>query len=560
MKAINKYLMIALAALSLTGCKDYLTEIEPGKTLLEDYYVSPEAAVQNVTGCYVPLMWEYGMTYCAEWFIGDIASDDALKGGGNTGDMADAYDFENWRTNDQNALLLSVYRANFQGIGRCNVALKYLQPLDFNDETWTEEFKNRLLGEVYFLRGYYYFRLVRIFAGVPLITEVLDSDEKWGQPRASVDDVFNQCLKDFAMADSLLPHKDDAKLYTPADAGRATKGAAQAMLLKTNLYMASPYWQSKGVKKDPTACYNDAKNWGQKLINSGKYQLLGLETDGVYGDNFTLAGENGPESIFEIQYHNVNWGDYGNGSHFGFTAGSFTQILVRSRSSLIGAGWGFNHPTQNLYDEFEPGDFRREEAILNPDPEKIQTPAAELYLGNPYLNNKTGMYRDTLPDGSNGEGGWGNVLDHATRGQLNCRQIRLADVYLMYAEACAALNVNDSARIYLDKVRERAGMPTYGNYTFKVNGVEVTSPTLEQAIRHERRVELAMEGHRWFDLVRWYGANGGLKTFMETYQATEDPMVQSHIQTFVAGRHEIFPIPQEEIQLNPTKMEQNPGY
>ncbi len=81
-------LVLALCSLSMTGCKDYLTEIEPGTTLLEDFYTSTAAAVQNVTGCYVPLMWEYNHTYCSEWFIGDVASDDALKGGGSTTDMA----------------------------------------------------------------------------------------------------------------------------------------------------------------------------------------------------------------------------------------------------------------------------------------------------------------------------------------------------------------------------------------------------------------------------------------------------------------------------------------
>lgn len=560
MKTINKYFMIALAALSLTGCRDYLTEIEPDTTLLSDFFTSTDVAVQNVTGCYVPLMWEYGMTYCSEWFIGDIASDDALKGGGSTGDMADAYDFENWRTTNQNSLLLSIYRANYQGIARCNSALANITPLERLDEKWTESMKNRLLGEIYFLRGYYYFRLVRIFAGTPLINKVIDEESKWGQPRASVNDIYNQILSDFAMADSLLPVKS-SNLFAPEDLGRATRGAAQAMLLKTNLYMASDYWQSYGLSKSQADCYNDAVAWGDSIISSDEYDLF---PKADYGKNFTVADENGIESVFEIQYAAVGWGDYGNGSHFGFTAGSFTQQLVRSRSGQIGAGWGFNHPTQNLYDEFEDGDLRRDEAILDPDPALMETPAVEYYPGisggNKYLNNKTGMYRDTLPDGTNGDGGWGNVLPHATRGMLNNRQIRYADVLLMYAEAKLGLGDEPAAVKYINKVRARVGLGEVGTYTFKLNGVEVTSPTVEQCLRHERRMELAMEGHRWFDLVRWYGANGGLKTFMEAYQKTETKEVQDHLQTFVAGKHEIFPIPQEEIQLNPVPMEQNPGY
>lgn len=556
---MKKYFLftIMLVGLALTGCKSYLTEIEPMKTLLSDYYVSPTAAEQNVTGCYVPLMWEYGGTYFSEWFIGDIASDDALKGGGSTTDMSDAYDFENWRTTDQNGLLKAIYKANYQGIGRCNLALKYIEPLEFDDETWTPEFKNRLLGELHFLRGYYYFRLVRIFAGVPLVTRVLESDSEWGQPRASVDDCFKQILSDFEAAERLLPEKKST-LYTERDLGRATKGAAQAMVLKTNLYMASPYWQSYGLTKKADSCYTDAQKAGERLFQQvpAVYDL-----NPVYGDNFTIAGENGIESIFEIQYAAVSWGDYGSDyGGMGGTAGSFTQILCRSRSGQIGAGWGFNHPTQNLYDEFEPGDIRRDEAILTPDDAKMETPAVEYYLGNKYLNNKTGMYRDTLPDGSNGVGGWGNVLDHATRGPLNNRQIRLADAYLMYAEACLGANDEKTAKEYINKVRRRVGLEDVGNYSITINGTVIPNPTTLQCLRHERRMELAMEGHRWFDLVRWYGANGELKTVMEAYQKTETPEAQSHIQAFVAGKHEIFPIPQTEMQLNPTDMPQNPGY
>ena len=104
-------LWLACLAIALTGCRDYLTEIEPGTTLLNDFFTSTAAAEQNVTGCYVPLMWEYNNTYLSEWFIGDIVSDDALKGGGSTTDMADAYDMENWRTTSRNTLLHDRNRA-----------------------------------------------------------------------------------------------------------------------------------------------------------------------------------------------------------------------------------------------------------------------------------------------------------------------------------------------------------------------------------------------------------------------------------------------------------------
>ena len=531
------YIVLCGLVLSFASCKDYMTEIEPGTIPLEDFFVSTDAAVQNVTGCYTPLMWEYNRTYCPEWFIGDVASDDALKGGGNTTDMADIYDVENWRTTDQNTFALDFYQAQYQGIGRCNLALEYINKMEIGiDSAFTQDMKDRLLGEVHYLRAYYYFRLVRLFAGVPMTLEVLRSSEDWEMPRASVDVVFTQILSDLEQANAKLWLKSE---YPDADMGRATKGAAQAMLMKTNLYMASPYWQKHGLSKTAAQCYADAKAWGDSIINSGEYDLCPN-----YEDNFTCAGENGIESVFEIQYAEVAWGDYGEG--FGFTAGSFTQILVRSRNSVIGGGWGFNHPTQNLYDEFEAGDIRRDVAILIPDTsinKDYQTITEEIYLGNVMLNNKYGMYRDPSDVG----GGYGKWSLHATRGPLNNKQIRYADVLLMYAEVCLETGDAGTALTYINKVRSRVGLPD-------------ASVADNATLRHERRCELAMEGHRWFDLVRWEGVEGnGLKAHMDAYKAQESKDVQHHMQEFVAGKHELLPIPQEERQLDPL-LSQNPGY
>lgn len=531
--------IFVLCSLLLTSCKDYLTEIEPGTTLLEDYFSSTAAAQENLVGCYVPLMWEYNTTYCSEWFIGDIASDDALKGGGSTNDMADAYDFENWRTESSNSLLHDFYIAQYQGIARCNLSLKYISQMEVGiDEKFTQSMKNRLLGEAYFLRAYFYFRLVRVFAGVPLVTKIVDDTKDWSMPRASVDEVYTQILADLEMANQYLWKKSE---YLAEDAGRATKGAAQAMLMKVNLYMASPYWQKQTLTKSAAECFADAKAWGDSIIASGEYTLCPN-----YEDNFTIAGENGQESVFEIQYAEVAWGDYTwdyDWKGFGRTAGSFTQILIRSRSSKIGGGWGFDHPTQNLYDEFEAGDPRREVAILNPHDSLIETPAVEYYLGNKMLNNKYAMYRDSTYSGA-GFGQWGI---HASRGPLNNRQIRYADVLLMYAEACLGAGDAGTALTSINQVRDRVGLAPI-------------SAATDAALRHERRCELAMEGHRWFDLVRWEGVKGnGLKAHMDAYKALETEDAQSHMREFIAGKHEIFPIPYEEILLNPV-MDQNNGY
>lgn len=262
-------LSVVTLSFGMTGCKDYLTAQEPGVTMLADFFGSKEAAVQCVTGCYVPLMWEYNSTYYSEWFIGDIVSDDALKGGQNTNDMSAAFDMENWQTTPSNQILLDFYRAQYQGIARCNLALQNI-PNMATDTAFSSSLKNRLIGEAHFLRGYYYFRLLRVFGGVPMVTKVISSETEWEQPRASVESMFAQIKSDFEQANKYLWKRSELE---DAEVGRATKGAAQAMLLKVNLYEASPYWRSK-VTQNATDLYQAAKAWGDSIIDSHEYMLV----------------------------------------------------------------------------------------------------------------------------------------------------------------------------------------------------------------------------------------------------------------------------------------------
>ena len=550
---------VLFSMLFLSGCTDYLTAPEPGVTKATDYFSSGSACIFSVNACYSPLQWEYASTYCSEWFIGDIVSDDALKGGQNLNDMSAAYDMENWKTISNNDLLNDIYRANYLGIGRCNLALKNIPDVEL-DANMNASVKARLLGEAHFLRAYYYFRLLRIFGGVPLTLDVVESSDKWSMPRASISEMFNAIISDLEIAEQDLWLRSE---YKDEDMGRATKGAAQAMLMKVYLYMAGDFWQSKGVSLSASECYNKAKIWGDKVIQSSEYSL-----HPSYKDIFTLAGENGVESVFEIQYIEDPNSDYGaDAGGFGMTRGTFTVILTRSRSSKLGGGWGFNKPTQNLYDEFENGDKRREVTILNP-MGYIENDNEETYLGDRYVSRKYAMYdvigkNDTIA-GTGEYVGKDTVayysLTHATRGPINNKQIRYADVLLMHAEAALGAGDNATATNDLNEVRSMRGMATYPGYTFKVNGVEISSPSLLQAIRHERRVELAMEGHRWFDIVRWNGLDGtGVKAHMDAYKATETAEAQGQMAEFQAGKHEFMPIPSKQRELNPA-LTQNDNY
>lgn len=545
---------IIFLSLGLVSCEGWLGEESPMLNTVEDFFTSAETAGQSVIAAYVPLMWEYNNTYFSEFFIGDIASDDALKGGQNTADMAEAYDIDNFKTNAENTLLLQYYRAKFQGIQRANLAIEQISAMD-TDETLTEELKARFIAEAEFLRAFYYFQLVRVFGGVPLVITPIYGSDDWIQARASVDDIYARITADLESAQADLPDKNG---YAAEDLGRATSGAAQAMLLKAYLYWGNMK-ELSGDTGTADKYYEEARKWGSTFMTeqAGIYSLCP-----DYADNFTLEGENGPESVFEIQYMEEETSDYGEGN--GFTRGTFATMLQRSRSTAFGeAGWGFNKPTQNLFDEYEVADDgtadpRRDATILTPDDDEIDSPEQEIYLGCPYLSIKRtliGADRQYV------------ALAHDSRSPINYPVIRYADVLLLYAEASLECDDANTAKSCLEQVRSRARgtqdiLPEFPGYRipdwkagYAMHQLADTPEDLEMAIRHERRVELGMEGHRWFDLCRW----GIVKDVMDAYVAQETDEAKAETATFVEGKHELFPIPQEEIDLGQI-LGQNPGY
>lgn len=537
------YSALALATLSLSSCNDWLTEETPGTTNVSEFFTSLSTAEAVVNAAYVPMTWEFGTTYYPEWYFGDIVSDDALKGGQDINDGADLRELENFKANSDNEILLGYYRAQWQGIQRANLAIDEIPTTRIETEGDEAEkqakYRDRYLGEAYFLRGYYYFRLARMFGGMPLIDYVIKSSNQWAQTRSTMDETLNFAIEDFKRAENLLWEKDK---YSNEELGRATKGAAQAMLLKANLYRAD-YLRNAGNETEAQKYFAEAAKWGKEVINSRQYSLWPN-----YLDNFRLANENGRESVFEIQYTEEATSDYGGE---GYTRGTMTTILQRSRSSAFGeAGWGYNRPTQNLYNEYEAGDARRDETILIPTDEQIETPAQEIYCGDRMLNRKYAMYND-------GTNGGIYKLAHATRSPKNNIQIRYADVLLMYAEACCESGDLPSAKSALKEVRDRVGLSQFP-YTAVIQGQTVTfndnQEDLRKAIRHERRVELAMEGHRWFDITRW----GIAKETMDTYMTGETEEAKELYGTFQKGKHELFPIPSKEIDLS--GIEQNPNW
>lgn len=506
MKNISIYLMAVILSTGLfSACSEDFLNKEPQVDIVyENFYKTGDDAILSVNAAYSPLQWEFNHTYFNEWFFGDIVSDDALKGGNGISDMTDIFQLENFTGTASNEPLLEFYRAQFQGIYRCNLAITKIPDIA-PDDTMDLRLKNRLIAEAKTLRAFYYFRLVRIFGGVPKVTKILTPLE-YALPRASKDSIYSLIYSDLLSA---IPNMWQKSEYPSVDLGRVTKGTAEALLMKAYLY------NNKWL---------EARSWGDSLLAS-TYNLKP-----VYADNFTLAGENSIESVFEIQYMEEATSDYGDGN--GFTRGTFNTIMQRTRTGNL--GWGFCHPTIDLINEYETDDPRKQATITNPD--------ADSYLGNAYHSKKYALN--------------GYVLAHATRGPLNYKVIRFADVLLMYAEAACELNELGPAKNALERVRFRARggntlvLPEfpYGSYTNDQDG-------LRAAIRHERRVELALEGQRFFDLVRW----GIAAQVMNDYGNNESSLVKAHIQPFIAGKHELFPIPEGERNLNPN-LDQNPNY
>ncbi len=553
MKTKNKlYLLLALPGMFFSSCNDYLNFPKVATTKIEDSFTSSLAATQCATACYVPLTWEYqsGPGEFNEWFFGDVCSDDALKGSNTLSDMGTLFDLENFKTTSDNGALLGYYRTQYMGIFRCN--LVYEEVPKMSAALFAKDkpgLQNRVLAEASFLRAMYYFRLVRLYGGVPVVNHVIKTQADWKQPRATESGVYDQIFSDLKFAIKYLPERSG---YTAADLGRATKGAARALLIKA--YMN-------------THDYNDAKLQGDSIVNSGQYTLVPN-----YNDIFTVAGENNSESVFEIQYVTDPTSDIWSPNGLGSTRGNITPMMERPRwaTGTLIEGWGFNRPTQELYDEFEPGDPRRDAAIFAPDtfevkPSNDNTMNVNVYLGDRYTARKYSMMNpDTTWIASSGQ---------SSRGEINKKEIRYADVLLMYAEACLKQTTPDvnQAKWALEQVRNRARLtaggagvlPPFPNYTVQLEGVgqsgtkqlQDNADDLYLAIQHERRVELAMEGHRWFDLKRW----GLLSDVMNHYRESTKPQISTYMNPFVKGKHEIFPIPLQERDLN-SPMPQNPGY
>jgi hypothetical protein len=490
MKNIYKLLFVTILSFSVISCDDYV-DYDPSETytiVADDYFTSSSDYESALVGVYDVTQW---ILYNV--MIGEIASDNSLAGGESATDAIGLQKIDDMLHDPENDQLTSIWQFMYEGVNRANYLFENKDKLDFTR-------KDELYGEVHFLRAFFYFELVKIFGDVPLFTNSrLTAIDSGTLQRSSASDVYAQIESDLNAAIAALPAEKSVN-------GRATSFTAHALLGKVYLYQD---------KFDQAAAILDP------LI--GAYGLPERPAS-----VFLKSGENGAESVYEIQHtKDSNWyaWDYVPQG----TEGNFAVIHHGIRGyvgDVYQSGWSFNVPTQDLVDAFPAGDKRKDVSVLDIVKWADDTGAeyGEGYEHTGYFNHKY------IP--RQGESSAQQELNFGT----NYRAIRYADVLLMAAEANNRKSSPDTqaAQNYLNEVRKRA----FGNES---NASTSTGATLTQEIWDERRLELAGEGHRFFDLVR----TGQASTVLQSIG-------------FQAGKHEVFPIPQKEIDIS--NLTQNNGY
>ena len=496
----NSFLALAVI-LSMGACKKDFVDIQPeGQFLSENYYANEEQAYGGLIGVY-DVMRKYAGGFENIVTMMNAGSDDHYAGGGGASDGAGIQGFSNYTINS-NIMPGSFWNDHYQGIFRANILLARLPDVPMADGV-----KARFEAEAKALRANYYFNLVRLFRNVPLLLEPLNASNMYDVVQASPEDVYAQIEKDLSEAIPVLP----PTVPLATEAGRFTKGAAQALLGKVYLY------ENKGSLA--------AEQFAEVNGTPGQPSQYGYQLLPNFSDLWIFGNKFNSESILEATHtsaSNADWGFWGSGADEGNTI----NIMVGPRSYSrpagstapdLPSGWSFNVFTQDFYD-FMKGDPRFDATVF--DLKALKAAGEADYIGG-YQN--TGYFLNKfLPHSSDVRTGGGAM-------ELNYQQdyyvIRLADTYLMEAEALGASG--SRAQALLDAVRARVGLPSI--------------PVSMQTIKDERRRELAGEGHRFFDLVRWGDAAAKLGS-----------------RGFQAGKNEILPIPFRELQG--TQLKQNPNY
>ncbi|MFZ2286372.1 MAG: RagB/SusD family nutrient uptake outer membrane protein [Bacteroidales bacterium] len=484
--------IVLMASLFITpGCEDFLQKDPQGELTQEAFPESASDAILATNAVYVTVRnWAY---HSGGYPIMDIMSDDAHKGSNPNDQLPTVGPYEKFTFTTTQDGLDRWWSALYEGIKRANVVIEKVPSIDMNPDL-----RNRCVAEASFLRGLYYFDLVRAFGGVPKVTVTVPPTKV---PRSTATEIYDLIISDLEYAILNLPEKS---AYGPDDAGRATKGAAKSLLAKVYLF-----------KND----FVNAEKYALEVIISDEYDL-----EPVFADANGKPGEHGIESVFEVGAMEV---DGAGGNQYANTQG------VRGSPNR---GWGFNRPSLDLRNSFETGDPRLSATIIDLN----ETLDGVLILGDGTTPDQTLVDGNVVEVECYNQKVWYPGNNTTTQWGHNRRLIRYADVLLIAAEALNENNKPDDALLYLNEVRRRA---REGNAAILPDITVTAKGALRDLILAERRHELAMEGHRFWDLVR-----------TDKAAAVLGPL------GFVAGKHELFPIPQNEIDISQGSLEQNPNW
>jgi hypothetical protein len=510
-----KIIIFATLVVSLGACSDeWLNDIEPqGKLLEVNYYETEEEIKNGLVSIYSMYKNQYWQGTWSSWYIAaSIPSDDAVPHGGGRGDRPEIWDLYDYNYTPITLGLESIWDRCYFGIYRSNVIITRVDPN-------ARPSNRQMIAEAKMLRALFNFDLVRYFGEAPLIDHILTSEE-YAQKKDSKADIFNLIVNDLKDASADLPES-----WTGEDKYRMTKYAAHGLLGKVYTYMASPFYNLG------TTYYDSAATQLNLVIDQGPYSL---EDD--FDQIWRYENEFNDETLIEMSY-SFGTGEFWDGG--AESPGNVIQQLTGLRGALwtagsvgsdtLTVGWGFDLITQDLVDEYRAqGDSVRLHGTALAEWQLIDWGLTsieknEAYTG--YYTKKRMSWKELNPGGL--VWGWGN----------NERILRLADIYLLYAEVLSQTGSDAEAITYVDIVRTRAGL---GSITTVMSS---QSLDLYAAIKLERRLELAQEAQRYFDLIRWGDAGSVL-----------GPL------GFVAGKHEHYPIPQTEIDDSQGALIQNPAY
>jgi hypothetical protein len=562
MKKINIFLIAAIISLFIAGCTEEFLDIKPaGKPDELSFFTDTINIDMMVSGIYNTFLYKENcdMYDMYRWWLGGVASDHSEAGGDSPTAWGEGYTFDDHTYTAEASLLQAIYGSMFNGISRASQVIEKLPEAKQMSGSEMNRKIDIRLGEARFLRAAYYFILTRAFGGVPVVDHILNPSEYDATPRGTIKDVYTLMESDLKAA---IPHLLPESGIAAAEKGRASKGAAQALLAKMYIYESSffTYYGTNDPRMGAVQNrWQEAYDLCLEIMNSGEYDLLGIEgetyntfwspeTNG-FRYLFSVEGNNNRESIFAIQHiFSTGYGNYSYGTALNQFVGA--RALLRKDGSFPTQGdhaWGFWVPTHKLYNLFDADDIRRKVAIGEGPDSLAGYPGDSLY-GE--INDVQGwytiantVYQATGLENFKYEIGPHNsiIIDGGFQGNTqNMYYLRYADVVLMASEAAMMLNNQAKASEYLNLIRERAR-----NCGDGIHPVNLTGAVTKQEIMDERAREFAMEGERFFDLVRWHEAYNVLNgSRMEWWDNSYNDLI------YAEPKNDFFPLPAIEVSKN----------